>query len=141
MKLRRSHHCYYYRVKYKFKSLTKPGAFWHWNCPNVFCALMNVVCDGVLYVWFYLGTTESMAERNIFSARSRFGFQGNVTKEMWSHVHMKRSRRHILMQHLRHITKMKNKIGNRCQNKQTAALMTWLQYYIVSSFESWKTSP
>ena len=108
--------------------------------PMCFVLFMNV-CDGVPYVWFYLGTTESMAERNIFSARSRFGFQGNVTKEMWSHVHMKRSRRHILVQHLRHITKMKNKIGNRCQNKQTAALLTWLQYYIVSSFESWKTSP
>ena len=107
------------------QKLTKPGgAFWHWNCPNVFCALMNV-CDGVPYVWFYLGTTESMAaERNIFSARSRFGFQGNITKEMWSHVHMKRSRRRSpLMQHLRNITKMKNKIGKCCQNKQTAAFI------------------
>ena len=56
------------------------------------CALLCMY-DGVHSYVFYLGTTESMAERNIFSARSRFGIQGNITKEMWSHVHMKRSRR------------------------------------------------
>ena len=67
--------------------------WWRILALNLFqCAFCYYV--GSVYV-FYLRTTESsMAERNIFPARSRFGFQGKILQKKCEVmcIYMKRSR-------------------------------------------------